>query len=50
MTMRITIGRGRNRISTEIATGPHVPKAEREQTTWQLKQILFNRGYLKSLA
>jgi len=48
--MRITIGRGRNRISTEVATGPHIAKGEREKTAWDLKMILFNRGYLKSLA
>lgn len=48
--MHITIGRGRNRKSVEIATGPHVPKAEREQTAWELKQLLFNLGYIKSLA
>jgi hypothetical protein len=48
--MHITVGRGHNRISAEITTGPHMLKTEREQTAWQLKQILFNRGYLKSLA
>jgi hypothetical protein len=48
--MTITIGRGRNRQSTEIATGPHMDKTTREKQAWDMKLILLNLGIIKSLS
>lgn len=48
--MRITFGRGNNRKSTVIATGPTVDRVTREQQTFDLKQLLFNLGILRSLS
>jgi len=43
--MNITYKRNR----TEVATGPHGNREQRDRDTWELKQLLFNLGIIKNL-